>query len=130
MRKGILEKIEYKGSEWNSPVYWWVIKPDVTLRLCIDFRELNKILVHEPHLLPLIDEVFGYLGNVKWFSVLDLIHGFHNFPLSPESQKYTPIAINNKLYVFNRMAMGLKSSPAIFSKEWTLFCRTYSAFSR
>jgi transposase InsO family protein len=116
VKEGILRKIEHEGSEWNSPV-WCVIKKDGTVRLCIDFRELNKILVYEPHPLPRIDEVLGYLGKAKWFSTFDLIHGFHNFPLAKECQKYTAITVNNARYVFNRMPMGLKSSPAMFQRS-------------
>ena len=52
-------------------------KKDGTLRLCIDFRQLNKVTVKNKYPLPRIDDIFDQLKDAKIFSKIDLRLGCH-----------------------------------------------------
>ena len=72
-----LEELLKKGyihpsvSPWGAPVLF-VKKKDGTLRLCIDFRQLNKVTVKNKYPLPRIDDLFDQLKDAKIFSKIDL----------------------------------------------------------
>jgi hypothetical protein len=72
-----LEELLKKGyirpsvSPWGAPVFF-VKKKDGTLRLCIDFRQLNKVIVKNKYPLPRIDDLFDQLKDAKIFSKIDL----------------------------------------------------------
>ena len=63
-------------SPWGAPVDF-VKKKDGTLRLCIDFRELNKVTVKNKYPLPRIDDMFDKLQGSCVFSKIDLIYGYY-----------------------------------------------------
>jgi hypothetical protein len=77
-----LEEIMKKGyirpsvSPWGAPVVF-VKKKDGTLRLCIDFKQLNKVTVKNKYPLPRIDDLFDQLKDAKIFSKIDLRSGYH-----------------------------------------------------
>jgi hypothetical protein len=77
-----LEEILKKGyihpsvSPWGSLVLF-VKKKDGTLRLCIDFKQLNKVIVKKKYPLPRIDDLFYQLKYAKIFSKIDLSSGYH-----------------------------------------------------
>jgi hypothetical protein len=54
-----------------------VIKKDATIRLCIDFIQLNKVTVKNKYPLPRIDDLFDQLKDAKIFSNIDLRSGYH-----------------------------------------------------
>lgn len=58
------------------------------LRLCIDFRELNKLLVKDNYPLPNIEDLIDSLYGKKYFSLIDLKNGFYHVYMAKESVKY------------------------------------------
>jgi hypothetical protein len=56
---------------WGAPVLF-VKKKDGTLRLCIDYRQLNKVTINNKYPLPRIDDLFDQLGGASIFSKIDL----------------------------------------------------------
>ena len=77
-----LEELLKKGyicpsvSPWGAPVLF-VKKKDGTLRLCIDFRKMNKVIVTNKYPLPRIDDLFDQLKDARIFSKIDLRSGYH-----------------------------------------------------
>jgi hypothetical protein len=77
-----LEELLKKGytcpsvSPWGATILF-VRKEDGTLRLCIDFRQLNKVNVKNKYPLPRIDDLFDQLKDAKIFSKIDLRSGYH-----------------------------------------------------
>ena len=63
-------------SPWGAPVFS-VKKKDGTLRLCIDFRQLNKVTVKNKYPLPRIDDLFDQLEGARIFSKIDFRSGYH-----------------------------------------------------
>ena len=63
-------------SPWGAPVLF-VKKKDGTLRMCIDYRELNKLTIKNKYLLPKIDDLFDQLKRAANFSKIDLRSGYH-----------------------------------------------------
>jgi hypothetical protein len=84
-----LEELLKKGyirpsvSPWGAPVLF-VKKKDGTLRLCIDFRQLNKVTVKNKYPLPRIDDLFDQLRGTKIFSKIDLRSGYHQVRIKEE----------------------------------------------
>jgi hypothetical protein len=63
-------------SPWGSLVVF-VKKKYGTLRLCIDYRKLNKVTIKNKYPLPRIDDLFNQLGGASIFSKIDLRSGYH-----------------------------------------------------
>ena len=63
-------------SPWGVPVLF-VKKKDGTLRLCVDYRQLNKMTVNNKYSLLRIDDLFDQLKGAGVFSKIDLRSGYH-----------------------------------------------------
>ena len=68
--------IRPSSSPWGAPILF-VKKKDGSHRMCIDYRELNKVTVKNRYPLPRIDDLFDQLQGVSWFSKIDLHSGYH-----------------------------------------------------
>ena len=76
--KEMLDKgyISPSVSPWGAPVLF-IKKKDGTLRLCIDYRQLNKLAIKKKYPLLMIDDMFDQLKGASMFSKIDLILGYH-----------------------------------------------------
>jgi hypothetical protein len=73
MKKGYIHP---SVSPWGASVLF-MKKKDGTLRLCIDFRQLNKVTIKNKYHFPMIDDLFDQLKDAKIFSKIDLRSGYH-----------------------------------------------------
>ena len=107
--------ISESSSDYCSPIVL-VKKKDQSLRLTVDYREINKVVRDVCPTLPQIESSIAKLYKNKFFTSIDLSSAYWQVPLKPESRKYTAFAGNEKLFQFNVLPMGLKISPAIYNR--------------
>ena len=69
-------------SPWGAPVLF-VKKKDGTMRMCVDYRELNKLTLKNKYPLPRIDDLFDQLKGASVFSKMDLKSGYHQLKIKP-----------------------------------------------
>ena len=102
-------------STWNNMIRP-VLKPDKSIRLCLNLMALNEITESDKHRLPNIDDILDTMQGNEYFSVLDLKEGYYQIELEPSDRYKTAFTINNKKYEWNVMPMGYKNAPAIFQR--------------
>jgi hypothetical protein len=114
-----LEELLKKGyicpsvSPWGAPVLF-VKKKDGTLRLCIDFRQLNKVTVKNKYPLSRIDDLFDQLKDAKIFSKIDLRSGYHQVRIKDEDINKTTFRTRYGHYEFTVVPFGLSNAPVVF----------------
>ncbi|UYV78418.1 hypothetical protein LAZ67_16001289, partial [Cordylochernes scorpioides] len=91
-------------------------KKDGTNRLCVDYRELNKITIDDKQLLPLLQGIFDRLHGTKYFTTLDVAWGYWHVQMHPESVPKTAFVTNDGHYEFLVMPFGLKNAASTFQK--------------
>ena len=100
-------------TEWVSPVQP-VIKPSGEIRVCQDFRELNKAILAPKYYTKTLEEVLPCLKKCKYFSTLDQSHGYWNIKVAEESQHLLAFTTPDGIFLSTRLPMGLKCSQAYF----------------
>ncbi|XP_052187885.1 uncharacterized protein LOC127798391 [Diospyros lotus] len=105
--------IKSSMSPWGAPVLF-VKKNDGSLRMCIDYRQLNKITVKNKYPLPRIEELFDQLQGAKVFSKIDLRLGYYQLRIKAEDVPKTAFRSRYGHYEFLVMSFGLTNAPTAF----------------
>lgn len=75
-----------------------VPKPDGELRVCIDFRRANLDIMNDSYPMHLIEDQLNAMGGAKVFTTLDLMKGYHQLLLQPDSKPVTAFFTNEGLF--------------------------------
>ncbi|GJQ94151.1 putative reverse transcriptase domain-containing protein [Tanacetum coccineum] len=125
-----LQELSKKGfirpssSPWGAPVLF-VKKKDGSFRMCIDYRELNKLTIKNRYPLPRIDDLFDQLQGSSVYSKIDLRSGYHQLRIREEDIPITAFRTRYGHYEFQVMPFGLTNAPAVFMDLMNRVCKPY-----
>ncbi|GJS27948.1 reverse transcriptase domain-containing protein, partial [Tanacetum coccineum] len=91
----------------------FVKRKDESFRMCIDYRELNKLTIKTRYPLPRIDDLFNQLQGSSVYSKIDLRSGYHQ------------LRVRYRHYEFQVMPFGLTNAPAVFIDLMNRVCKPY-----
>ncbi|GKF04759.1 putative reverse transcriptase domain-containing protein, partial [Tanacetum coccineum] len=125
----LLEKqfIRPSSSPWGAPVLF-VKKKNGSFRMCIDYRELNKLTVKNRYPLPRIDDLFNQLQGSSVYSKIDLRSGYHQLRIREEDIPITTFRTRYGYYEFQNKEEHrehLKTILELLKKE-----QLYAKFSK
>ncbi|GJV88308.1 putative reverse transcriptase domain-containing protein [Tanacetum coccineum] len=111
-------------SPWGAPIVF-VKKKDGSFRMCIDYRELNKLTIKNHYPLPRIDDLFDQLQGSSVYSKIDLRSGYHQLRVKDEDIPKTAFRTRYEHYEFQVMPFGLTNAPAVFMDLMNHVCKPY-----
>ncbi|GJV96706.1 putative reverse transcriptase domain-containing protein [Tanacetum coccineum] len=126
INKGLLEKgfIHPSSSLWGAPVLF-VKKKDGSFRMCIDYRELNKLTVKNHYPLLRIDDLFDQLQGSSVYSKIDLRSTYHQLHIKEEDIPIIAFRTRYGHFEFQVMPFGLTNVPAVFMDLMNRVCKPY-----
>ncbi|GJT05718.1 putative reverse transcriptase domain-containing protein [Tanacetum coccineum] len=125
-----LRELQDKGfirpshSPWGAPVLF-VKKKDGSFRMCIDYRELNKLTVKNRYPLPRIDDLFDQLRGACPFLKIDFRSGYHQLRVHEDAIPKTAFRTRYKHFESTVMPFGLTNAPAVFMNLMNRVCKQY-----
>ena len=113
--QGLLDKgfIRPNTSPWGASVLI-TKKRGKTLRLCIDYRQWNRVMIQNRYPLPRIDDLFDQLRGVRVYSKIDLRTGYHQMRVMETDIPKTTFRTRYGHFEFTVMPFGLMNAPAAF----------------
>ncbi|GJX94528.1 putative reverse transcriptase domain-containing protein [Tanacetum coccineum] len=112
------------SSPWGAPVLF-VKKKDGSFRMCIDYRELNKLTVKNRYPLLRIDDLFDQLQGSSIYSKIDLRSGYHQLRVREQDIPKTAFRTRYGHFEFQVMPFGLTNAHAVFMDLINRVCKPY-----
>nr|GFA63094.1 putative reverse transcriptase domain-containing protein [Tanacetum cinerariifolium] len=119
--KGVIRP---SSSPWGAPVLF-VKKKDGSFRMCIDYRELNKLTVKNRYPLPTIDDLFDQLQGSSVYSKIDPRSGYQQLRVREEDVPKTAFRTRYGHYEFLVMPFRLTNAPVVFMDLMNQVCKPY-----
>lgn len=102
-------------SAWGScPVF--VKKKGGKWRMCLDYRQLNKMMKADAYPVPLLLERLQQVAHARWYASIDLQWAYWNIKIQEESRQYTAFVTSKGSFEFTVLPFGIKNSPAEFQR--------------
>ena len=112
---GVISRVT-EPTDWCAPMVP-VVKPNGSVRICVDLKKLNQSVKRAHFPLPTIDDSLARLSGAQYFSALDTASGFWQVPLSPECAPLTTFITPFGRFQFHRLPFGITSAPEIFQER-------------
>ncbi|GKD68250.1 retrotransposon protein, putative, ty3-gypsy subclass, partial [Tanacetum coccineum] len=116
--------IRPSSSPWGAPVLF-IKKKDGSFRMCVDYKELNKLIVKNHYPLPRIDDLFDQLQGSQFFSKIDLMSGYHQLRVHEDDILKTAFRTRYGHFEFTVMPFGLTNAAVVFMDLMNRVCRPY-----
>nr|GEW08671.1 putative reverse transcriptase domain-containing protein [Tanacetum cinerariifolium] len=116
--------IRPSSSPWGAPVLF-VKKKDELFWMCIDYQELNKLMVKNHYPLSRIDDLFDQLQGSSVYSKIDLRSGYHQLRVREKDIPKTDFRTRYGHYEFQVMPFSLMNAPAVFIDLMNRVCKPY-----
>jgi len=108
-------KVRRSRSAAGAPILF-VKKKDGSLRLCVDYRALNRLTIPNKYPLPLISNLLDKTRRGKWFTRLDLKNGYNLIQIAVGDEWKTAFRTKKGLFEYTVMPFGLTNAPATFQE--------------
>jgi hypothetical protein len=92
-----MKVIEPASGPWWAPIVL-ILKPDGSIRFCVDYRKLNDVSVNDSYALPRIDDCLDSLGSARYFTTLDANSGYWKINVAPEDRERTAFTSRRGLF--------------------------------
>ncbi|GJZ97939.1 putative reverse transcriptase domain-containing protein [Tanacetum coccineum] len=126
----LLQELQDKGfirpsySPWGAQVLFFT-KKDGLMRMCIDYRELNKLTIKNRYPLPRINDLFDQFQRARYFSKIDLQSGYHQLRVHEDDIPKTAFRTRYGQFEFTVMPFGLTNAPTVFMDLMNRVCKPY-----
>src|SRR4051812_35679409 len=107
-------------SPWGVPILL-IKKKDGSMRLCIDYRQLNKVTIKNKYPLPRIDDLMNQLVCARVFNKIDLRSGYHQIRVKYEDMEKAASRTCYGRYEYSVMPFGVTNAPGVFMDHMTVF---------
>jgi len=102
-----------------------VKKKDGSMRLCVDYRQLNKVTIKNRYPLPRIENLMDQLVGARVFSKIDLRSGYHQIKVKDEDMQKTAFRTRYKHYEYIVMPFSVTNAPGVFMEYMNRIFHTY-----
>ncbi|XP_069169570.1 uncharacterized protein [Procambarus clarkii] len=103
------------SSPWSSPILL-VPKPGKKYRLCIDYRQVNKVTVADTYPLPRVEECLDAIGKARYLTKFDLFKGYWQVPLTEKAKPISAFVTPDGLFECQVMPFGMKNAASTFQR--------------
>ena len=93
-----------------------VIKPNGSLRLCLDYSILNSLTKNDSFPLARIDDLLPHMQGAKYFKTFDMLLGYHQIARAPQAQAKSAFVVEGGVFEFTPMPVHLKIAPATYQR--------------